>query len=396
MWIELFWEISGEPQPDLQLRFALRDIDGENWLDASQPANLPTLSEASESLLSRVNYGLEIPAGIPPGSYDLLLQPWDKSDDSQLAEWLHLATVEIASSDLWHSDIDWPFKKYGRLIFGDTLTLLGAVPAAQDVRPGHALPLSLYWQAGVGAATPADLRYQLDLVGPGGSILHTKTKTPGPAWLTPDEWPEEAVILEQAGLFIPADASPGQYQLRWRLMSGEETIPGRPPWRPWSGDSNHLRTITVTAWPLETTLPQEVPLVEVSFGSAIQLYAYDLESEQVSAGGALDLTLFWQALNTSDRSYHVFVHLVDSGNESIVAQSDRIPVDWLRPTNGWRPGEVLADKHRLVLPPDVAPGEYHLYVGFYDPNDATRLPVVISGKQDHEDRLQIQTIRVLP
>jgi 4-amino-4-deoxy-L-arabinose transferase-like glycosyltransferase len=396
LWIDLLWEGISAPHPDLQLRFALRDAGGDFWLDSRQPVRLPEGSESSESLLTRVNYGLQLPAGIPPGNYELLLQPWDKRDESELADWLPLTTVQIASSDLWPLEIAWPFDNDAPLIFGDALTLLGAIPAAPDVRPGHALPLSLYWRAGEDAGSAATLRYQLDLIGPDGSVLHTQLEDPGPEWLSPGDWPEEAVILEQAGLFIPADALPGRYRLRWRLWSGEESISGRPDWRPWSSDLNSLGTIVVTSWPLETKLPLEVQKVEAMFGPDIQLYGYDLVSEQVSPGEALDLTLFWQALAIPERSYHVFVHLVDADDNSIVAQSDRIPVDWLRPTNGWRPGEVLTDKHRLELPAEIGPGEYQLYAGLFLLDEDQRLPVVVSGELQPEARLLLQTIRVSP
>jgi hypothetical protein len=143
-------------------------------------------------------------------------------------------------------------------------------------------------------------------------------------------------------------------------------------------------------------LPQSGEVVEATFGPAIQLYAYDLDSENISPGDVLDLTIFWQALAVPDSSYHAFVHIVEIGDNEIVVQSDKIPVDWLRPTNGWRSGEVLSDNHLLELPSDIQPGEYQLYVGLYDPDDDQRLPVFLSGERQPDDRLLLAPIRVLP
>jgi len=396
MWIDLFWQSSEEIELDLQLRFAMRDIDGQVWLDSSHPFKLSDSPSASESLLTRMNYGLQIPVGMPPGEYNLLLQPWDGTSGDQLGEWLSLATVDIASSDQWSSEIDWPFEGDDPLVFDDILTLLGAVPVSAEVRPGHALPLSLYWQAGDSALVPPDLVYQLDVIGPDGSVVHSHSEAPGPTWLNIDEWPDESVVLEQTGIYIPPDAEPGQYQLRWQLLSGDEPIPGRRSLRPWTSDSNVFGTITVSSWPIETTLPQTGEVVEALFGSDIQLYAYDLDSEDFAPGDVLDLTLFWRALKVPDTSYHVFVHLIESDDDEITSQSDKIPVDWLRPTNGWRTGEVLRDGHLLELPEELRPGEYQLFVGLYDPVAAQRLPVTISGEGQPDDRLLLLSFRVTP
>jgi mannosyltransferase len=396
MWIELYWEPSQETSSDLHLRFALRDADDHFWFDISQPARLPASTSALDSSPSRVSYGLQIPAGIPPGKYDLLVQPWDGSDGSQLGEWLSLTSIDFAPSDQWPVEIDWPYSENAPLHFDEAVILLGAVPASQDVRPGHTLPLSIYWQGANSTTLSNELRYQLEVIGPDGSVLSSRTKAPGPAWLSLDQWPDEAVILELSGLYIPPETPPGAYQLRWKLLSGDEAISGRPSWRPWSSESNNLGSIKVTSWPLETTLPQGGEVVEAMFGPAIQLYAYELDSEEAAAGDVLDLTLHWQAIEVPDESYHVFVHLVEVGDDAIVSQSDRIPVDWLRPTNGWRSGEVLSDNHLLALPADIKPGEYQLYIGFFNPDDDRRLPVFLAGEQQQEDRLPLTTIRVLP
>ncbi|MEZ4517414.1 MAG: hypothetical protein R3C44_11485 [Chloroflexota bacterium] len=63
---------------------------------------------------------------------------------------------------------------------------------------------------------------------------------------------------------------------------------------------------------------------------------------------ALPVTLVWQAEAEPTADYLTFVHLVSAETGDIVSQADRVPVDGLRPTSGWRPGEVLVDHY--VLP----------------------------------------------
>ena len=45
------------------------------------------------------------------------------------------------------------------------------------------------------------------------------------------------------------------------------------------------------------------------------------------------------------------------------------------PTNLWPIDRYIRDKHRLVLPPDIPPGEYAISVGIYKLRDNERLPV---------------------
>jgi hypothetical protein len=84
------------------------------------------------------------------------------------------------------------------------------------------------------------------------------------------------------------------------------------------------------------------------------------------------VTLHWHALQTPDRNYHSFVHLLDSAGD-IVAQHDNPPAGGELPTLGWLPGEYLTDTHRLQLPFDLPEGGYWLGVGLYDPPTGLRL-----------------------
>jgi hypothetical protein len=57
--------------------------------------------------------------------------------------------------------------------------------------------------------------------------------------------------------------------------------------------------------------------------------------------------------------------LVDeSGN--IIAQQDQIPAMGARPTTGWAPGEVIADRVLVYLGSGVPPGQYRLRIGWYN------------------------------
>ncbi|MEW5988834.1 MAG: hypothetical protein AB1791_19600, partial [Chloroflexota bacterium] len=227
-----------------------------------------------------------------------------------------------------------------------------------------------------------------------GEVVVSSKARPGAAWLEPAAWPPAAVLLQRDSLIMPATTPPGRYRLRWRLLAGEAAVGGRPFWRPWTSDTVTAGTVWVEAWPLVTELPNGVTVAQAQFGPAIELYGYTGSEGALTPGGTLDLTLYWRALAAPDDSYYVFVHLV-SPEGVIVSQADRIPVDWWRPTDGWRPGEVLTDEYHLLLPADLAPGSYDLFVGFFHPDDYRRLPVTYQGRPQPSDRLLLWPVRVV-
>jgi hypothetical protein len=80
---------------------------------------------------------------------------------------------------------------------------------------------------------------------------------------------------------------------------------------------------------------------------------------------ALAVGLRWEALRPIDRSLFAEVQVLDPQGQ-VVADSVALPQDGFYPTWRWRPGESVADEHRVVLPADLAPGIYQLRVRMRD------------------------------
>ncbi len=91
------------------------------------------------------------------------------------------------------------------------------------------------------------------------------------------------------------------------------------------------------------------------------------------SGDSVPVTLRWRSLAPLDRSYKVFVHILTQDMGVLVAQRDEIPVNGLRPTTSWTPGEIVNDPHQVALPDGISAGVYQVRVGLYD--DSGRLPV---------------------
>ena len=396
LWLDLYWQ-GDAPAADRQLRFALRGPDQKIWLDHNHSFWPERAQPWPETGLVRLTYHLPVPVGIPPGEYELMLLAWDKTSGQTSGDWQTLLPIELAASNSWPLLPEWTLicARVGytcadstTLRFDNGIELLG-LSAGAPARPGHPVPMTLFWQA---ESPPVDLQYQIEVLGPTGNILSTENRAPGADWLTADTWPLGTIVREQTGLYFPPETIPGRYQLRWSLKSGEKNIPGRPAWRPWRSESVTFGQIVVEPWPMETEFPAVPNLLRAQVGPSIELYGYELDTETLQPGDLLGLTLYWQALQVPDRSTYVFVHLVAAGDGTIISQLDRVPVDWLRPTSGWRPGEVLTDPYHLAVPKELAPGTYSLYVGMFDPDTWQRLSITYQGETQPDDRLLLTTL----
>ena len=126
------------------------------------------------------------------------------------------------------------------------------------------------------------------------------------------------------------------------------------------------------------------------------MYGYDLPETEINPGDTLDLRLYWQATDQPSDNLLAFVHLISPEDGVIISQLDRIPANWLRPTPGWRPEEIIVDEYELIIPEDVPSGSYQLFTGLFDPETQMRLPVVIRGESQQDDRYQLPSILVVP
>ena len=87
------------------------------------------------------------------------------------------------------------------------------------------------------------------------------------------------------------------------------------------------------------------------------------------------------------------VYLVDSAGQ-MAAQRDGEPVGGSRPTTTWAEGETIVDRIGLLLPPELAFGEYELWVGMYDPATLERLPILNAEGQNTGDRVLLGSITI--
>jgi hypothetical protein len=135
-------------------------------------------------------------------------------------------------------------------------------------------------------------------------------------------------------------------------------------------DDLQLGHIRLQAYlPLRVSLAQMTP-TKAHLGDDIRLLGYRLEGT-ARAGDALALTLYWEALESLNTNYTVFVHLSDSKEDQIVV-----------------------DHHTIEISSEAPAGPYRLMIGLYD--IATKQRLAIAGPSDTADgnRIVLATLEV--
>jgi hypothetical protein len=124
------------------------------------------------------------------------------------------------------------------------------------------------------------------------------------------------------------------------------------------------------------------------------LLGYDLPVRRIEAGGAIPLTLYWQALDRLQETYVVFNHVLDDRQVNWGGY-DRWPQETAN-TVLWTSGEVVVDTFNVPVSADAPDGIYTLDVGLYDQADLTAspLPILQDGMPTDQNSLRIGPIKI--
>jgi hypothetical protein len=138
-------------------------------------------------------------------------------------------------------------------------------------------------------------------------------------------------------------------------------------------------------WP-ELTPAQ---LHEANFGGQIKLIGFDPINQSVEPGANVSLTLYWETLDPPGQNLNLFVHLIDPVTQTRLAGFDAPP---RYPTAFWQAGNTIVDSRLLSLPADLPPGDYEMYIGWYNLDDLARLP--LQGENESGDAVRLFTLSV--
>jgi len=114
--------------------------------------------------------------------------------------------------------------------------------------------------------------------------------------------------------------------------------------------------------------------LNIVIGQDIRLLGYDFAPQEALPGETVQLTLYWEAINSPPEDYTVFTHLLDTDGQ-LRGQRDNPPQNGRYPTHFWDQGERVQDQYEITLDPDAPPGDYQFAVGMYILETLERLPV---------------------
>jgi len=389
-----YWYVRQTPPGDTLVRWQLRDQTGQivSATTARPYFNSQQASDWPPGTLVDDAYRLSLPPGLPAGSYDLGVQILQ---DGSATDW---ATVGAVTLDTPAPAVAaqppaaaLPTVRFGGLVefTGYDLTHDGqAVDAASPrplvLRPGDTLDYTLYWQP----LQPLLKNYHgfIHLIDSNGQPLAKRDKVAGSFLRTPMSWDARIAQPDHYSLQIPRNAPSGLYWPTVGLYEFRtvELLPVADSGGQSLGDIYRLPPVKVLG--VNATAPPQT-LVSARLGDLATLLGYDLALPEAGLrpGSQFDLTLYYQVNAATDQDLTQFVQLYHP-DLGMAAQRDARPLDGGNPTWAWVPGEIVAHTTTLQIRPDAAAGEYHLFVGLYDPGDGTRLAIQDAQGTDVPDR----------
>lgn len=405
---DLRWKIMGDLDGKYQISLRLADAEGRTWAsrDSEPVGGLRPFHDQAMGSEMADHQGLLIPAGTPPGSYELRLGLYrlengrwlDILDPSGAPTGVEavLGTVEVLASGSPPSAAALFVEHPQQADFASGLRFLGYSLKGETFKPGDALEMTLFWEALVDL--DADYYSSVRLEDGQGRIWAVEEAPPAGAAYPTSRWTKGQLARGIHSLLIPATVPGDVYRISLSLHSSAD---GRSvPLRRWGldwGDRHLLGTVEVRGRPHRTDPPASIgnPMT-LRLGEVVRFLGYDLDRQEVHPGESLYLTLYWQALNEMDTSYSVFNHLID-GENRIWGQIDGIPGGGTLPTSSWIEGEYVVDVHEIPVRDDALPGWYLIETGMYDLATMLRLPVFDDQGTVIGDRILLEAtpIRIL-
>ncbi len=307
---------------------------------------------------------LSLPEGLAPGNYIVrvityLQATMEGGGESDVYVKLHETTrCDLENSDCPDLAPDAPI-----LCEAGGVRLV-SLDLPKDIAEGSALDGIGVWHVAATPETDAAHKVRLDLstrwemLDATGAPVAVAAGPLAPGSQT-TTWLPQTLVRSPFHIAPPATLPDQPYSLRLTLLDGGET----------QATCIVADTLPIAPRPRIFEAPPLAHTQIANFGDIIKLLGYDVEQ----SADTLLLTLWWQAMATKGHDYKRFVHVYDPATEQITSQDDAMPRDWIYPTGWWVDGEVVSETITLDLSA-APPGDYHIGVGWYEPETVGRLP----------------------
>lgn len=348
--LTLYWHAPETPPANLAVYLRLRSASGVLWQSAGQiPVSglYPTNAWKPGEYVSDF-YEITHQPHWPPGRYLLETGLFPPFQPHAAEGWVTVTTLEIGPLPASPR----PSRPL-RARFGEQWLLGYDQP--ETALPGTATPVILYWLRGAPDSVTAFGEARSLAAWPPGSLVPMRYTLRSPI----------------SNLDFTPSVAAGQ--------------PARCGWLAAESESCALTPIRLVGAAL--------PPGAVNFNGQLVLRRAALETPQVERGGLIRVTLEWQALQTMQESYTVFVHLVGPDGR-LYGQRDYWPVEGTRLTSSWQVSEIIRDPYEVRLAPEAPPGEYTVHIGLYLLETLQRLPVLNADSLPLDDKVILPGLTV--
>jgi len=262
---------------------------------------------------------------------------------------------------------------------GGGVHLVAAELPTEPLLPGNDVLLTLFWQADAPVAT--DYAAYVHLIGADERIVAQRDRYPGRGLLPTSRMQSGGVYADQWAVRLPQTMLTPE-SLRVVVGLYESATGARP---------GQGVAIGELALPAREQAGVPNPL-DIRLAGGIGLVGYSVDRTAALPGERIALTLYWRAGADGDENLSVFCQLQAQGGQ-IVAQHDGWPDGGNRPTSSWRKGDLIADRHVMIVKDDAPPGVWALHVGLYNA-DGKRLTVLGQHGEARAKDIVLTSIRV--
>lgn len=340
--MRLYWNVL--TQPDRNFAPFVHLIDGTDFRWAQRETNAYPAEqwEVGETIIQDVAF--DLPAGMPFAKFTAVVGLFDGNDRLPIVDdggrfagtTFRVDGVSLAGNP----DVD----KGAVFESVDGGMLLGFELGVDSAETGTHLPLTLHWQL------TESQTYSILLTNTNGvqTSIHKHEHSLGTV--------EQRYLIDRAFPKLPVDLASGTYSIQ--IVVNEQTIT--------------LGSIEIMATERLFDVPSVQFSADVPFGEQIRLIGYELTADQ-------RLTLVWQADETVQENYTVFVHVLNPDGTCCVWQQDTPPQQGAYPTSRWIADEIVIDAYQ----PNVETNDLNVLpieIGLYQAKTGRRLPV---GAQDY-------------
>jgi hypothetical protein len=190
-----------------------------------------------------------------------------------------------------------------------------------------------------------------------------------------DQWRTGEVLQSKYDFRLPISVPDGKYALQFQVIDQAAQQP--------IGAATRLATVNVASRLRSFAIPDVQYPLGVMFGDLAKLVGANAEQ----AGGAMTVTLFWQAQALTTTNYTTSAQLIGSDG-NVAQQIDRWQIGFDAPTNTWVLGQVIADQYVF----EVSSGGPQIGIGVYDAATGERLPAYEAGRRLPQDRVMLQLL----